>query len=142
MNEATLKSLSVKMKRRARLDHAARCPFPGKCESATYYSLFIRAMNNVLSTELAQFTYAKIIDGLPIEDVTWDRRVPAVYDNHPIEHHPDLYPRALDCACKHKEEIYFFIPSFNPGLINAYTQSTPGTKAFNTPHRACRYGVE
>ncbi|KAK4171749.1 hypothetical protein QBC36DRAFT_390914 [Triangularia setosa] len=132
MDEATLQSLSAKMKRRARFDHAARRPFPRKLKSTTHYSLFIRAMNNILSTELAQFTYAQIIDGLPIEDVAWDRRIPAVYGNHPIEHHPDLCPGALDCARKQKDEIDFSILSFDPGLINAYIQSTPGTKAFNT----------
>ncbi|KAK0739909.1 hypothetical protein B0T21DRAFT_150439 [Apiosordaria backusii] len=132
MDDETLKSLTEQMERRARLEYAARIPFPEALKSANHYKLFIRAMKNVLSTELAQFTYAQIIDGLPIEDVAWDRRIPAVYGNHPIEHHPDLCPGALERAREYKDQIDFSILSFSPNLINAYTQSAPGSKIFNT----------
>ena len=37
-----------------------------------------RAIRNVLSTELAKFTYAQIIDGLPIADVAFDRRLTGI----------------------------------------------------------------
>lgn len=90
------------------------------------------AMRNVLSTKLAQFTYAQIIDGLPIEDVAWDQRIPAVYGNHPIEHHPELCPGALEFALEYKDKLDFELLSFPRELTTKYVQSTPGSKVFNT----------
>ncbi|KAK0668876.1 hypothetical protein QBC41DRAFT_320805 [Cercophora samala] len=132
MDEATLKSLSEMMKRRAHLDHNSRFAFSARQKKTTHYALFIHAMKNVLSTEMAQFTYAQIVDGLPIKDVAWDRRIPAVHGIHPIEHHPELCPGALDFAREYKDVLDFDLLSFPRGLINAYVQSTPGSKVFDS----------
>lgn len=39
----------------------------------THYSALQRAIRNLLDTNLAFATYAQIVDGLPTEDVAWDR---------------------------------------------------------------------
>ncbi|KAK4657128.1 hypothetical protein QC762_210210 [Podospora pseudocomata] len=132
MDEATLKSLSARMKRRAHLDHNSRLGFSARQKTTAHYTLLIRAMRNVLSSKLAQFTYAQIIDGLPIEDVAWDQRIPAVCGNHPIEHHPELCPGALEFALEYKDKLDFKLLSFPRELTTKYVQSTPDSKVFNT----------
>jgi hypothetical protein len=58
--------------------------------------LLIRAITRILSTELAETTYAQIIDGLPIADVAYDSHDPP-HDDHPlIEAHKELCPGMLD----------------------------------------------
>lgn len=37
-----------------------------------HLDIFIRAVTNILNTELAELTYAQIIDGLPLEEVVLD----------------------------------------------------------------------
>jgi hypothetical protein len=60
--------------------------------------LLIRAITRILSTELAETTYAQIIDGLPIADVAYDSHDPP-HDDHPLnEAHRELCPGMLDKA--------------------------------------------
>ena len=57
--------------------------------------LLVGAIARVLSTDLAEMTYAQIIDGLPAGD---EARV-AFYGSHPIHHaHNELCPGMLDKA--------------------------------------------
>lgn len=60
--------------------------------------LLVRAIDRILSTELAEITYAQIIDGLPIGDVAYDSHTQP-YNGHPIDHaHEELCPGMLDKA--------------------------------------------
>lgn len=70
-----------------------------------------RAIRNVLSTELAQFTYAQIVDGLPIADVAWDRRLPGIMGEHIIDDHETLCPGALEQA-----QVYY--KEWDPSTLN------------------------
>lgn len=85
---------------------------------AEHRRIFVRAIENILSTELAIFTYAQIIDGLPIADVAYDRRFPGLFGDHPIEEHEELCPGALDKArelCKDWSPDAFL---FNPEVYS------------------------
>jgi hypothetical protein len=58
----------------------------------------LSVIEGVLATELAETTYAQIIDGLPIGDVAYDTRVPP-YPGYVISYaHEELCPGMLDKA--------------------------------------------
>ncbi|KAK4450289.1 hypothetical protein QBC34DRAFT_297434 [Podospora aff. communis PSN243] len=121
-----------KLRTKARADHRARIPM-NKLDAA-HREVLIRAINNVLATENAVFTYAQIIDGLPIGDVAYDRRNPNLYgDDHPLDSgHEELCPGVLDKA---REVVPKWDPvmlAFDPKVINAFQRASPGTKMFNT----------
>ncbi|KAK0732296.1 hypothetical protein B0H67DRAFT_525917 [Lasiosphaeris hirsuta] len=119
-----------KLRVKAQADYRARIPID-KLDAA-HRDVFIRAINNVLATENAIFTYAQIIDGLPIADVAWDRRNPGLWGDHPLEDHGELCPGALDKA---REVCPQWDPAmllFDPRVINAFQRAAPGTKIFNT----------
>ena len=109
--------------RRARHDQAARITLDKL--DAEHRAIFTRAINNVLSTELAVFTYAQIIDGLPTEEVAWDRRMPGILPgisgDHPIDDHKKLCPGALERA---RELLETWDPKslrFNPEVCFSQT---------------------
>ncbi|KAM7204966.1 hypothetical protein V8F33_001207 [Rhypophila sp. PSN 637] len=119
-----------KLRARARADHKARIPITRL--DAVHRDVLIRAINNVLATEDAIFTYAQIIDGLPIADVAWDRRLSTLWGDHPLEDHEELCPGALEKA---REVCPKWTPSmlaFDPKVINAFQRADPGTRMFNT----------
>lgn len=66
--------------------------------SGEHRRLLVRALDRILSTEIAEVTYAQIVDGLPIADVIWDSRSPPYY-KHPIfkeDVHEDICPGILE----------------------------------------------
>ncbi len=65
-----------------------------------HYDILLRAIKNVLSTDLAIFIYAQIIDGFPTADVVEDRRLPGISGDHPIDDHEDLCYGCVDKACE------------------------------------------
>jgi hypothetical protein len=97
-----------KLRLKAEADHRARISL-NKLDAA-HRSVLVRAIDNVLATENAIFTYAQIIDGLPIADVAWDRRSPGLWGDHPLDEHEELCPGALDKA----REV---CPQWNPDML-------------------------
>ncbi len=57
-----------------------------------------RAIQNVLSTQLALDTWAQIIDGLPLASVACDQSSPRLALGHPILYHTSLCHGASDAA--------------------------------------------
>ncbi|KAI5456877.1 hypothetical protein BGZ63DRAFT_395034 [Mariannaea sp. PMI_226] len=128
--------------------HQNRLPIQS-IHSEYHRKVLEQAIRNVLSTDLAKFTYAQILDGLPIADVAWDRRLPTIFGDHPIEEHENLCPDAMTKA----QEYY---DRWNPDVLTFYAKvsvicrpfcassyhfyqpikdfqlAQPGTKAFNT----------
>lgn len=67
--------------------------------------LLDRAISRILSTEIAEETYAQILDGLPTSSVAYDRRSPP-HRNHPIAHaHRELCPGMLEKARKFRDDF-------------------------------------
>jgi hypothetical protein len=95
MDPDELEAHTEKLSRIARNAHDSRVPF-GAIFSDHHRIVLNKAIRNVLSTELAIFTYAQIIDGLPIADVAWDRRLPGIMGEHVIDEHETLCPGALE----------------------------------------------
>ncbi|KAH8821257.1 hypothetical protein F5884DRAFT_80998 [Xylogone sp. PMI_703] len=61
-----------------------------------HHELLSKAIRIVLSTEIARFTYAQIVDGLPTYEVFLDKRFPRDHILHPIQHHKTLCSGVLD----------------------------------------------
>ncbi|KAK0628512.1 hypothetical protein B0T17DRAFT_461152, partial [Bombardia bombarda] len=56
-----------------------------------------RAITRVLSTDVAEISYAQIVDGLPLADVAYDSSTRAPAEGHPIKDvHKELCPGMLD----------------------------------------------
>ncbi|RFU26480.1 hypothetical protein B7463_g9869, partial [Scytalidium lignicola] len=96
-----------------------------------HYEPFARAIRIILSTDIAKFTYAQIIDGLPTYEVFLDTRYSRNHILHPIQHHKELCPGVVD-----KTER--FLRNFNPNtlafdsrLLNAYKNASVGDDIFN-----------
>jgi hypothetical protein len=66
---------------------------------AEHRDIFVHALKNVLSTELAEVTYAQILDGAPIADVAIDRYSSHLIDpDHPVRSHKTLCAGVLEKA--------------------------------------------
>ncbi|KAK3377450.1 hypothetical protein B0H63DRAFT_218904 [Podospora didyma] len=91
----------------------------------------LQAISNILSTEIAEVTYAQVVDGLPLASAVND----AYYlteNDHPVLGHKELCPGVL-------EQTRSFRAAFNPtallfdaGLLLAYHAASPGSRAFKT----------
>lgn len=110
MDPEELEVLIDKLQIAARTSYEQRIPFRN-IHSVHHRRVIDGAIKNVLSTELAQFTYAQILDGLPTGDVSWDRRYCGVFGAHPIDsEHEELCPGALEKA----QEFY---QNWDPELL-------------------------
>ncbi|KAL1867496.1 hypothetical protein Daus18300_006340 [Diaporthe australafricana] len=94
---------------------------------------FSRAVSNVLSTPIAEETFAQIVDGLPLEIVALTTRRGRMADEDPCLNHVALCPGALEKTKEYRTE-------FNPGRLNIAAtalqryQNTPvGSKASKMP---------
>lgn len=114
MDPEDLKPHTEKLRRVARVAHEQRVPF-GHIRSEDHRNALDRAIKNVLSTKLAQFTYAQIIDGLPTGDVCFDRRYPGVFGEHPIDSdHEELCPGSMERAHEYYQQWNPEILMFDP----------------------------
>ena len=72
----------------------------------THRGLLARAISRVASTELAEVTYAQLIDGLPLSDVAGDKGYTDFPYDHPIfEFHENLCPGIMDKTRKFRDEF-------------------------------------
>ncbi|KAF4856183.1 hypothetical protein CGCSCA4_v000797 [Colletotrichum siamense] len=92
---------------------------------------FTRALWNVLATEIAEITFAQIIDGLPLSEVAQDSGNGSLPNGHPIHDlHQQLCPGVI-------QKTHEFRDKFDPGaiqidskLINDYRGASVGSRAF------------
>lgn len=71
-----------------------------------HHDALIRAISNVLSTEIAEETYAQIIDGLPLASVVQDTANGGLPDDHPIhDAHLDFCPGVLEKTREFRREF-------------------------------------
>ncbi|KAH8788253.1 hypothetical protein F5883DRAFT_707253 [Diaporthe sp. PMI_573] len=86
----------------------------------SHYSALHRAISNVLETDLAAATYAQIIDGLPTEDVAWDRTRHKLRASHPLSDHVELCLGVLDKLNAIKAGFQIDSLMFNSILLEAF----------------------
>ncbi|KAK4666707.1 hypothetical protein QC763_302720 [Podospora pseudopauciseta] len=117
------------LRARALADHKTRIPIDRL--DAEHRRHLVRAINNVLSIELALFTYAQIIDSLPTGDVAWEVRSPLLQGEHPLAtEHEELCPGAMEKAREVCPKWDTEMLRFSPQVLNAYREAAPGSKLF------------
>ncbi len=108
---------------------AKACRIPFKHDPSSPHSTILgRAIFNVLSTDLAAFTYAQIIDGLPTADVAWDRRFPDLPGVHPIGRHEELRPGVMERAREFRRRFDPSMLSFDPKVRGKPTNQPSHTR--------------
>ena len=71
----------------------------------------VHALQNILSTDIAEVTYAQILDGVPLAEVANDRYSPHFVDRrHPVQRHTTLCPGVI-------EQTNAFLSSFDPRIL-------------------------
>lgn len=69
----------------------------GSALAGDHAATFSRAILNILSTDIAEETYAQIIDGLPIARVAMESATDPLPNNHPIlDQHKELCAGVLE----------------------------------------------
>lgn len=79
----------------------------GDVLDTSHQNVFATAMSNLLSTDIAEQTFAQIIDGLPLRDVAFSLRSPQYTRRDPVFAHTELCPGVL-------ERTRMFRDSFSP----------------------------
>lgn len=82
----------------------ANVPPPEKLETSKadqsldedHLSAYVRAVTNVLSTELAESTFAQLVDGLPLWDVVNGLHHYGLEEDEPVFKHRELCPGVLE----------------------------------------------
>ncbi|KFY33973.1 hypothetical protein V494_07154 [Pseudogymnoascus sp. VKM F-4513 (FW-928)] len=97
-------------------------------------SIFTRAVDNILTTEIAQITYAQIADGLPLSSVEKDTYAfGALTYDHPLHtKHTDLCPGALERTQQLYDEFDYDSLCMDGKLLHTYQAASPGSRAFQT----------
>ncbi|KAF4998914.1 hypothetical protein FGRMN_2845 [Fusarium graminum] len=131
MDPDKLNSFVEKLRGIAHDAYVNRVPFHA-ITSERHRNVLDKAIRIVLSTEIATFTYAQIIDGVPIADVAWDRRLPGIMGEHIIDDHETLCPGALEKAEQYYESWDPSILKFDPEAVKSYQKAKPASKSFNT----------
>lgn len=100
---------------------------------ANHQTVFATAMSNLLSTEIAEQTFAQIIDGLPLEDVAFSLQVHQHTRSDPVASHVELCPGVL-------ERTMMLRGAFDPRAMKMrtdvrITEGTIANETYSTYHR-------
>ena len=103
LQDETLTSVSLQTGPRALLTETRS---PEHLDPGHFEALRL-ALSNLLATDVAEFTYAQIIDGLPTTSSFYDFHSLYDTDDHPAQLHPTLCDGVMD-------RVYKFRSAFDP----------------------------
>lgn len=75
-----------------------------------HHHILVRAIKNVLSTELAELTMAQLVDGLPLTSTGWDAQGTLINWDHPLIQHEALCDGVMD-------QTRAFRDAFDPRIL-------------------------
>ncbi|KAG8158740.1 hypothetical protein KVR01_011183 [Diaporthe batatas] len=93
-----------------------------------YLASLKQAMTNLLSTPLAEFAYAQIIDGMPTRDSYFGPR--HCHKGAPVLNHLELCPGIMEKTRAFRSQFDVLSLNFEPKTIQAYQDTTLGSAAF------------
>ncbi|KAL2258386.1 hypothetical protein VTK26DRAFT_8322 [Humicola hyalothermophila] len=96
-----------------------------------HYHPLVRAIKNVLSTDLAEVTFAQLIDGLPLVSTVWDMRGSLLRNGHPLYSHDQLCAGAIEQARMYRDEFDPAILRLDARTMQHYQNAAPGSREFN-----------
>ncbi|KAF5619465.1 hypothetical protein F52700_11748 [Fusarium sp. NRRL 52700] len=119
------------------LDMSGREPGAGLRQLATldkaHLDTVTNAITRVLDTDIAEITYAQIVDGLPLGEVAFESRGGMPHQDHPINHcHDELCAGILYKAREFRSRFDPLVLKFDSRLLCAYQAASPGSRSFNT----------
>ncbi|AEO71879.1 uncharacterized protein THITE_2083603 [Thermothielavioides terrestris NRRL 8126] len=92
---------------------------------------FREALARILSTQVAEFTFSEILDGLPTVDSFLEFHVYTNQENPVFElNHTLLCPGVVQRTRAFRDAFDPLALTFPPGLLSAFQQSYPGTQRF------------
>lgn len=98
---------------------------------ATHQSVFQRAVRNVLSTAIAETTFAQIIDGLTLRSVALGTT--GLSFHSAIIDHEQLYPEALEKATRFRSGFDFLSMELQVDVLQRYQNAPVGSRASKIP---------
>ncbi|KAF7552557.1 hypothetical protein G7046_g7384 [Stylonectria norvegica] len=91
------------------------------------------AISNIVSTDIAETTYAQIVDGLPLDSVLEEAYGdPILAAGHPIYDHKSLCPGVLEKTRSFQARFDPELLQFDARLLHEYQAARPGSRSFNT----------
>lgn len=98
---------------------------------AAHQSFFQRAIHNVLSTTIAETTFAQIVDGLPLRSVALGTA--GLEFHSAIIDHEQLYPGALEKATSFRSEFDYLSMELQINVLQRYQNTPAGSRASKLP---------
>ncbi|RBQ70338.1 hypothetical protein FVER14953_08852 [Fusarium verticillioides] len=93
-----------------------------------HLSAFERALRRILETDIAEQTYAEVLDGLPLSDSYLSFQYPQ--DGHPALEHEELSEGARERVREFRSNLDISSLLFKTTLVEAFWKSAPGSKEF------------
>ncbi|KAJ0123807.1 hypothetical protein J7T55_012277 [Diaporthe amygdali] len=98
-----------------------------------HLAAYVRAVTNVLSTELAESTFAQLVDGLPLWDVVDGLHHYGLEEDEPVFRHRELCPGVIEktrtfCAAFEPRALYI-----RTGVLRRYQSAPIGSRASKLP---------
>ncbi|KAH6649296.1 hypothetical protein F5144DRAFT_521559 [Chaetomium tenue] len=95
-----------------------------------HYSPLVHAIRNVLSTDLAETTYAQLVDGLPMVDTVWHMRGSLILRGHPLIGHDKVCEGALERVRFFRANFDVTSLQFDSVALQSYQNSAVGSREF------------
>ncbi|KID84609.1 hypothetical protein MGU_08129 [Metarhizium guizhouense ARSEF 977] len=96
-----------------------------------HYTIFARALSNILSTDLAEFTLAQLVDGLPTIDVYYEGYSCRNEQGHPLTPHKSLCDGAMERTRAFRDEFDPSVLQFKNSLVQAFQNADLGSRQFD-----------
>ncbi|KAK4173891.1 hypothetical protein QBC36DRAFT_50336 [Triangularia setosa] len=95
-----------------------------------HYHVLVKAIRNILSTELAELSIAQLIDGLPLMIWVFEGRGCLLGKGHPMLEHENLCEGAIEQARLFRDTFDPAILQFSSKVMQAYQDSGIGSREF------------
>ncbi|KAK0671544.1 hypothetical protein QBC41DRAFT_54826 [Cercophora samala] len=95
-----------------------------------HYHVLVKAIQNILSTELAELSIAQLIDGLPLMMWVFEGRGCLLEKGHPLLEHENLCEGAIEQARLFRETFEPAILQFSSKIMQAFQNSEIGSREF------------
>ncbi|KAH8768864.1 hypothetical protein F5883DRAFT_417533 [Diaporthe sp. PMI_573] len=98
-----------------------------------HQAVFKRAITNLLATELAEMTYAQLIDGLPLWEVALDQYRHTHTGEEPVSNHRELCPGVVDQTTAPLQSFDPLVLEIRSDALKRYQSAPVGLKASKIP---------
>ncbi|KAJ0117023.1 hypothetical protein J7T55_003439 [Diaporthe amygdali] len=95
--------------------------------------VFKRAMTNILATELAELTFAQLIDGLPLWDVAMDQSRKTHTKEEPVYNHKQLCDGAMEKMLELREQFDPLAMEVRADTLDRYQNTPVGSRVSKLP---------